>query len=224
MDRRNVFDSAGDKLTPFGFLAERAQEAEDKGQFDRVENIFSGKGTATIFRKEVYKKAFGFDNDYFMLWEEPDLFWRIWKLGKRVVFLPMTRTWHFYGTKEKKVGNKKIVMFVYLGCRNHIATILKNGVGFIGFKMLFAVVFAWIGLFFLFLVKGNFKKCFAIVRAFLWIFVNIRNIYSKRTRIKKKFRKKFYSDQYWFPKIIDEKKGFNWYISKGISYVLGKPF
>ena len=223
MDRRNIFDSAGDKVTMFGFLAERAQEAEDKGQFDKVENIFSGKGTAAIFRKEVYKKAGGFDNDYFMVWEEPDLFWRIWKLGKRVVFLPMTRTWHAYGTKEKEITNEQVIMFTYFGCRNQLITILKNEVGFAGFKMLMAVILAWIGLLLSFLIKLDLKRAKAIISAFSYIAGSIRKIINKRKETITLIGKGYYLDHDWLPLVTDN-RGIQWYIRKALANITKKPY
>lgn len=223
MDRKNIFDSAGEKLTPFGFLAERAQEAEDKGQFDKVENIFSGKGAAMIVRKDVFQKIGGFDEDYFMYWEEPDLTWRIWKSGCRFVFLPMGRVWHAYGTKQKPVSSHWEQQITYLGCRNQTITIVKNGVGLNGLRILSFVTLAWTGLLFMFLVILNFRKAKAIIRAFLWLVKNHKLLLKKRGGLKKRLGKRFTKDDQWFAKII-VKKGISWYLGKGISYILGKAF
>jgi GT2 family glycosyltransferase len=223
MDRKNIFDSAGDKLTPFGFLAERAQEAIDNGQFDKVEPIFSGKGAAMIVRRDIFEKVGGFDEDYFMYWEEPDLTWRIWKAGYKFVFLPMGTVYHAYGSKEKKVSRKWDIEITYLGCRNHIATIIKNGVGLQGLKMLLSVTTAWLVFLLLFLVKLDFAKAKAILRAYLWLILNLKKLLNKRQTLQKKFGNKFFMDQRWMEKVKDN-RNLNWYIGKGLSYVLGKPF
>lgn len=223
LDRKTIFDSTGDKLTPFGFLAERAQEAEDKGQFDKVKPIFSGKGAAMIVRKDVFEEISGFDKDYFMYWEEPDLCWRIWKLRYRVVFLPMGKVWHAYGTKKKKVETKWDIQITYLGCRNHIATIIKNCVGLSGIIMLVSVASAWVGLFFLFLIKFNFRKALSVLKALFWIVKNLKIILQKRADLIERLGDKFYSDSKWMFKIKDN-RGVNWYLGKGISYILGRPY
>ena len=106
LDRKRVFDSAGDKLVGNGFLAERAQEAVDQGQFDEVDEIFSGKGAAMVVRREIFEEIGGFDEDYVYYWEEPDLLWRVWKTGKKVVFLWMSKVWHAYGSEDKKVSEE----------------------------------------------------------------------------------------------------------------------
>ena len=61
-DRRTTYDSAGEYITRWGFLSERAREATDEGQFDSPTQLFSGKGTALIFRKDVYTRVGGFDH------------------------------------------------------------------------------------------------------------------------------------------------------------------
>ena len=223
LDRKTIFDSAGEKLTPFGFLAERAQEAKDKGQFNKVQPIFSSKGAAMIVRKDVFEKISGFDKDYFMYWEEPDLTWRIWKAGYEFVFLPMGKVWHAYGTKKKKVETKWDIQITCLGCRNHLATIVKNGVGLSGLKMLIFVANAWIGLFFLFLLKLDFRKAFAILQSFYWLVINSSKILQKRADLIERLGDKFHSDPKWMFQIKDN-RGINWYLGKGISYILGRPY
>ena len=176
-----------------------------------------------IVRRDVFNKIGGFDEDYFMYWEEPDLTWRIWKAGFRFVFLPMETVYHAYGTKEKKVSPQWNVQITYLGCRNQIMTIIKNGVRLRGLVMLLFVTTAWLGLFFLFLVTLNIKKAKAILQALFFLLKNLKHILQKRANLIKKLGKKYFSDQIWMSKIID-KRGIAWYFWKGIAYVLGKPF
>jgi hypothetical protein len=219
----NRFDSAGEKLTPFGFLSERARSAKDKGQFDYVEDIFSGKTAAMIVRKDIFQKIGGFDEDLFMYWEEPDLCWRIWKSGYRVVFLPTGKVWHAYGTKNKVVTPEHSAWITYQGCRNQITTIIKNGVGLGGVRMLLSAITAWIVLLVLFLVKFDFKKAKAVLSAFWWLIKNPKTLLQRRKRLKRKMGKSFESDSQWFSK-IEIRRGVRWYLGKGISFVLGKPF
>lgn len=224
MDRKKIFDSAGDKLTLFGFLAERAQGAKDEGQFDKVEPIFSCKGAAMIVRRDVFEKIGGFDPDYFMYWEEPDLAWRIWKAGFRFVFLPMGTVSHAYGTKEKKVSRAWEKQITYLGCRNQIITIVKNGTGLLGLKMIIATIFAWSGLLCLFLFKIDLSRAGAILRAFVWQLTHTWTLFTKRKQTINKLGQKYYNDSDWFPEVLDKKRGLNWYLGKAFSYITGTPF
>lgn len=224
MDRENIFDSAGDKLTPLGFLAERAQEAEDKGQFDKVEPIFSCKGAAMVVRKSVFGEVGGFDPDYFMYWEEPDLAWRIWKAGYKFVFLPMGTVYHAYGTKEKPVSRRWDIQITYLGCRNQIMTFVKNGVGWRGVKMFIGVSSGWLGLLGLFIVRREWEKTRAILRALSWLVLHLRLLRNKRVEVRQRLGRRFYKDGQWMNKIIDYNRGADWYLGKGKAYITGKPY
>lgn len=223
MDKKNVYDSAGEKITSFGFLTERAQGAIDTGQFDTVENIFSGKTAALIVRKSIFLQIGGFDENYYMYWEEPDLCWRIWKSEHKVVFLPFDKVWHAYGTSRKIISTKKTAQITYIGCRNQIFTIVKNATGRNLFKILVATVLSWIGLTVLFIIKFNFSKTKAITRAFSWNFVHLPLLLKTRATNKNLFRKNFYSDKYWLP-TVTQRRSPAWYLGKGIAYISGKPF
>lgn len=226
-DRRQVFDSAGDLLTAFGFLAERAQEAKDTGQYDKVTNIFSGKGAAMIVRRSVFNEVGGFDNDYFMYWEEPDLTWRIWKRGYRYVFLPMGTVFHAFGSKEnqrqKKIDRDTVAKITYLGCRNHILTIFKNAVGMAGFKMLLTVILAWIGLLFLFIIRLDRKRVYAVILAFAYLVTSGKQIVSKRKTTINKIGNGYYLDHNWFP-LVSDNRTIQWYIGKALAYITNKPY
>jgi hypothetical protein len=45
----------------------------------------------------------------------------------------------------------------------------------------------------------------------------------RRKKLKRKLGKSFESDPQWFSK-IEIKRNIGWYLGKGISFVLGKPF
>ena len=223
MDRKTVFDSAGDLVTGNGFLVERAREAEDKGQFDKVEEIFSGKGAGMMVRRRVFEKIGGFEADYGYYWEEPDLFWRVWKTGKIVVFLWMDTVWHAYGSQDKQVSREREVRVTYLGCRNQLLTILKNGVGWQGVRMAVMVSLSWLGLLGLFLVRGDWGRARAVGRAFGWLVGHGGWLKRRRKQLKQRLGKGFYSDQQWRSR-VEIKRGWDWYWGKGINYVLGRPF
>jgi len=207
------FDSAGDKLTPFGFLAERAQEASDTGQFDKAVDIFSGKGAAMLVRRNLFNKLGGFDTSYFMYWEEPDLSWRIWKSGSRYTYLPFDTVLHAYRTQAKPVSRQWDIKITFLGCRNQLATIIKNGNGSTGIIMFISANLAWIVLFLTFLVKLDIPKAKAIIQAYLSLIMRLPKLLTKRS----------YSDNSWIKHIRDNRP-LKWYFGKGIAYILNKPY
>ncbi|MBU1085654.1 MAG: glycosyltransferase [Candidatus Beckwithbacteria bacterium] len=214
-----VFDSAGEMVTRNGFLVERARGAKDNGQFDKDDLIFSGKGAGMVVRKEVFEKVGGFDEDYIYYWEEPDLLWRVWKSGYEVKFLWMGTVYHAYGTDKKPIPKIPFENQVYLACRNQIITIYKNGVGFHRWRMLMWVNLSWLGLEVLFLVRGKWKQAWAIERAWGWLIFRSGAVMRKRRWVLKNLP----SDDGWMEKVM-VKRGLGWYIGKGLSYILGKPF
>jgi len=221
MDQKDRFDTAGEKITSLGFLSERARSSKDHGQFDQVEPIFSGKTAAMIFKKEIVEKAGLFDSDYFIFWEEPDLCWRIWKLGYKVVYLPFGRVWHDFN--QKKPTTSWLNQLTFYGCRNQIMTSAKNAVGLIRLKFLTAAIISWLGILLLYIIKLDLAKAKKIIAAFIWLTKNQQQILKKRNKLKKIFGKKFYSDPDWLPQITTNRSPF-WYLGKGVNYVLQKPF
>lgn len=206
----NKFDSAGDLVTSNGFLAERAREAEDEGQFDKADKIFSGKGAAMIVRKNVFEKVGGFDETYVYYWEEPDLFWRIWQARYEVRFLWMGTVFHAYGTKAKPIPKIPPANQVYLACRNQLMTIIKNAFGWRRWQMLFWVSLSWLGLETMFVVEGKWKQAWAIERAWWWLLGHW-----PKQRLK--------GNDQWLKQVMI-KRDFKWYLGKGVSYVSGRPF
>lgn len=217
--RRWVYDSAGEMITKDGFLVERAREAEDEGQFDQADLIFSGKGAGLVVRRSVFEKVGGFDEDYIYYWEEPDLFWRIWKAQYEVRFLWMGVLYHAYGTKLKPVPRVPMEAQVYLACRNQVMTILKNGEGSYRRRMLVRVGFSWLGLGSLFLLRGRLKQAWAVKRAWQWLVWHWGEIKEKRRWISGEFK----SDDGWIERLLVE-RDFKWYLGKAKAYISGKPF
>lgn len=205
----NRYDSAGDLITCNGFLAERAREAEDRGQFDKADKIFSGKGAAMIVRKNVFEKVGGFDEAYVYYWEEPDLCWRIWQVGYEVRFLWMGQAYHAYGTKAKPIPKVPAAGQVYLACRNQLMTIIKNAQSR-HWRMLFWVSLSWLGLEILFLLTGRLKQVWAIERAWFWL---LRHWPKQRLK----------GNDQWL-KQVTIKRDWQWYWGKGLAYIFGRGY
>lgn len=208
----NKYDSAGEKLTLGGFLVERAREAEDVGQFDTDEPIFSGKGAGLVVRRAIFNQVGGFAEDYEYYWEEPDLFWRVWKAGYEVRFLYMGTVWHAFGTTKKPVSRERAVQVTYLGCRNQLMTIWKNAVGWRLWWMLGSSLIAWVGLWVMMIVKGDLERAGAVSRAIKQV-VKLKNgkVISRE------------KDDGWWEKVV-VRKGWNWYYGKAKAYLTGRGF
>lgn len=75
-----------------------------------------------IFR-DVFLEADCFDDDYFAIFEDVDLGWRLWLMGYRVVMAPESFVYHRgHSTLDRqKAGKKRFLMH-----RNALMTIIKN--------------------------------------------------------------------------------------------------
>lgn len=182
MDNPKVFDHAGEYLTPFGFLYNRiAGREKDTGQFDQVEEIFSGKGTALTIRAETINKAGSYDEDYFMYLEETDFCWRVWLQGYKVVFVPKAIIYHDTGTATKSLSKRGRRMLVkYYGTRNYITTLIKNLGPLWLVKMLPLHILLWLGIAVFFILKLRVGEAFYILKGIGWNLFNLRKIIRKR--------------------------------------------
>lgn len=85
--------------------------------------VFFACGGAMMVRRDVYLDTGGFDDDYFMIYEDVDFGWRLWLLGHQVYITPKSRVYHLghASLKQEDFARKA----VYLE-RNSLATLYKN--------------------------------------------------------------------------------------------------
>lgn len=84
--------------------------AQKNIQTNRLKDIFEVdwiSGGAMLVRRDVFQKVGGFDEKYFMYFEDVDLCWRVKELGYRIVVGSKARVFHesgksFASEKEKK--------------------------------------------------------------------------------------------------------------------------
>jgi len=72
----------------------------------RIKEVAVVPGSALMIRKEVFEKVGGFDEKFFLFFEEPDLCKRVRKAGWRIFFQPQAKVIHFWGRSTPK--NDKI--------------------------------------------------------------------------------------------------------------------
>jgi len=222
MGTDNLYDCAGDYLGPLGFLIERSRGAKDTGQFDYIANILSAKSAASIIRKELFDRIGGFDEDYYMYLEETDLSWRVWLSGFRVVFIPLAKVYHAFNTPKKDFKRyypKYIVR--YYGCRNYIATLIKNLNYLNLIKILPLHLCCWILLSCFFALKGGLYDSYLILKGVGWNILNTPSLLKKRRFINSNIRKA--TDSSILSKIM-EQKNISYYSGKGFAYLMGRPF
>ena len=80
-------------------------------------------GGAMMIDRQVFVDAGGFDDDYFMFYEDLDLGWRLWLLGYEVMFAPDALVYHrHHGSADSVAAFRKQVLYK----RNALCTVLKN--------------------------------------------------------------------------------------------------
>ncbi|OGC50276.1 hypothetical protein A2716_03645 [candidate division WWE3 bacterium RIFCSPHIGHO2_01_FULL_40_23] len=208
---RKRFDYIGDYVSQFGFLVQKCATGEkDEGQYNREFEILSAKSAGMVIRKEAFDKVGGFDDDYFIYVEETDLGWRLWLYGYRNVFTPHSVVYHEYGTTAKRLPKEQNYRVKFHGTKNYILTLLKCLSATSMIKILPIHLFLWVSMAFWFLLNGNLRNFFYIMKAILWNVAALGSMFKKRANIQK-FR--VISDKELFKKIM---------VTKDLSYFYNK--
>lgn len=120
-DDRNRIDSAGDELSSNGVVQKRGHRKPDVG-FDQLQPIFSACGGAALFRRSVLDDIGGFDEDFFLIFEDADLSFRAQLAGYSGLFVPTARIYH---KGNASIGTLSDT-YVYYGHRNLEFVYLQN--------------------------------------------------------------------------------------------------
>jgi GT2 family glycosyltransferase len=97
--------------------------AEDDGSFDTEHDVLFGTGSALVVRRSAFEQVGGFDERYFMFFEDVDLGWRLWLAGHRVRFVPGALVYHRHHASMSKLGAWREQFLLE---RNALFTIYKN--------------------------------------------------------------------------------------------------
>lgn len=125
-----VLDWDGDKvdfieagLTWFGMGYKPHAGLAIPDQPDVAHDVLFGTGAAMFVRRNVYDELGGFDERYFMFFEDVDLGWRLNLKGYRYSYEPASLAFHKHHASMSKLGAYKET---YLLERNALFTLYKN--------------------------------------------------------------------------------------------------
>jgi GT2 family glycosyltransferase/glycosyltransferase involved in cell wall biosynthesis len=110
-------------LTWFGMGYKRHAGLPDDGSHDAPRDVLFGTGSALFARASVFKSLGGFDERFFMFYEDVDLGWRMNLRGWRVRYEPSSLTFHKHHASMSSIDHSREL---YLLERNALAALYKN--------------------------------------------------------------------------------------------------
>jgi GT2 family glycosyltransferase/glycosyltransferase involved in cell wall biosynthesis len=116
-------DYVGGELTWYGMGYKKEVGAPDDSAFDTPRNVLFGTGAALVTRRELFLSTGGFDERFFMFFEDVDYGWRLNLLGWRVRYVPTSIAYHRHHASMKAFGTHHED---FLLDRNALLTIYKN--------------------------------------------------------------------------------------------------
>ncbi|MCV0399624.1 MAG: glycosyltransferase family 2 protein [Nitrosarchaeum sp.] len=109
-------DSSGDFIDDLGVVY------NSKTQVDTIREISSARGASMLIRKTLFDELGGFDEKFFVSFEDVDLGWRAWILGYRTVIVPKSIVYHLGGSTIKKIN----LNIAFHGFKNQLAMKITN--------------------------------------------------------------------------------------------------
>ena len=120
--RKTLIQNAGSGINEKldGFDIGFAQE--DGDQFRNEYEISNGCGASIIFKKADFDKCGGFDERFFMYYEDTDLSFRMKKNGGKIMYCPSSVVRHIHTGSSGEWSP----FFIFHVCRNKLLFIAKN--------------------------------------------------------------------------------------------------
>ncbi len=119
----NLVDYVDGSLTWYGAGYKREAEKPDSPEYDVPKDVLFGTGAAMFVPTALYREIGGFDERFFMFYEDVDLGWRLNLLGYKVRYVPGSVAFHKHHVTMKKFGNFREA---YLLERNALLSMYKN--------------------------------------------------------------------------------------------------
>ncbi len=169
-----------------------SQIEKDHGQYDAFSEIFWASGACMFVRATAYEQAGGLDGAFFAHMEEIDLCWRMHRTGWKVAVVPASRIYHVGGGTLPNNNPSKL----YLNYRNSLFMLFKNLPVFqlIPVVLMRMILDGFSAI--LYLVQGNPRFFFAVIRAHLAFQRRIPGLIIKRKELKRTVRTGKFSEIY----------------------------
>lgn len=173
---------------------------EDQGQYNSTLEIFWASGACLFVRASAFKQVGGFDDDYFAHMEEIDLCWRLKNMGHKIYAEPSSVIYHIGGGTLNKLSQRK----TFLNFRNNLVTYTKNSAPrFLFWRIIHRLNLDGVAAF-KFLLEGQPKHFFAVLRAHSYYYAWLRKTLAKRRAMKNKPGFKFTATEIYQANIVTE--------------------
>ncbi|WP_460943206.1 glycosyltransferase [Okibacterium endophyticum] len=116
-------DFIGAALTWFGMGYKPLTGQDLPKKADEPESVLFGTGSAMFVRRDVFDRLGGFDEKFFMFFEDVDFGWRLNLLGYRFAYEPRSIAFHKHHASMNSYGEYRET---YLLERNALFTLYKN--------------------------------------------------------------------------------------------------
>ena len=118
-----TIDFAGARMNFLGKASQVGSGEPAASGHDQASPILFPCGGAMLIERRVFLESGGFDEDYFVFFEDVDLGWRLWVLGYRVELAPRAIAYHrvHASTGELQDVRKRLIYE-----RNALYSVLKN--------------------------------------------------------------------------------------------------
>jgi N-acetylglucosaminyl-diphospho-decaprenol L-rhamnosyltransferase len=207
-------DSAGSFITKTGFLKHVGYiDAKTHGNEEKY--VFAGKGASLFIKREVIQNTFLFNRIFFLYFEDTDVCWRSWLMGKKVLYTPQGVTYHTGGVSAFKMRSGFTDFHSF---KNRIYSLItnlemKNLLYILPFHLILCMVISMT-----YILRGRFGNGLSIFKAILW---NIRNL-SETLKTRKLIQKqRTLSDKYIFGIVGEKVKFWDTFIKYGLGALLG---
>lgn len=160
---------------------------KDTGQYTTAENLHWASGACFVVRAEIFECLGGFDTDYFAYQEEIDLCWRIRNSDGKIAYTHESEIYHLGGGTLRNESTLK----TFLNFRNSLYSLIKNLPTWqVPLKILTRLFLDGVaGV--VFILQGQSKHTFAVVKAHFSFYKNMRKMWQKRNgQSQKKYRYK----------------------------------
>lgn len=119
---RDIIDTVGHLAYRDGLNRGRGRLEKDKGQYDKIEEVFFPSGSAALYKKSMLDEIGLFDEDFFAYGEDADIGIRGRLGGWKCVYVPSAIAYHRYSASSSAYSPLK-AFFVE---RNRMWVALKN--------------------------------------------------------------------------------------------------